>query len=100
MSRSLPVWFREICRCVNLRRLMIDNYGQNLPDDWLEMIMENMKDLREFETNQEIHPKETPQQGDPLGSLGSTPLFRPKRRVGCRVQHAQSVVASCFWGLS
>ena len=51
--------FPEICRCVNLRRLVIDNFGQTLPDNWLEMIMENMKDLRELETDQEIHPKAT-----------------------------------------
>ena len=53
--------FAIMCsQCVRLQRLVLDvRQSSYAPDNWLEMIMENMKDLRELETDQEIHPKAT-----------------------------------------
>lgn len=51
--------FDDICsRCVHLTRLVLDGGGQDLPKAWIERVMENLRSLKELETNQDIWPDE------------------------------------------
>ena len=92
------------CSCPNITRLVLDCAYQNVPPDWIDRLMENLKSLRELETDLEIFPSdhhnkdtllahlEVLRCGDPVGLLGQGYRLPNVRSLDVAMQQ---LVATC-----